>query len=189
MAVHLPELLSVDPLIAEANRRMRRRRAAIVGALAVAAVAAGIAVALRSRAGAEDAGSASSWSSLPILRGADAFVTLVAIDRRADVAEFRVSCGVLTKYANQAGLVPARKLALARVQPGLYRVPLRGGTLYVSSYAETPSGLVPSHANPVTLNAWERSAPIGWAASLYGGSAGPFLSDGPATDICHGVLG
>jgi hypothetical protein len=123
------------------------------------------------------------------LRGADAFVTLVAIDRRRGVAEFRVKCGVFTAYANRDGIVPAQELAFARVHPGLYQVPLRGGYFNLAGQSATPSGLVPSSANPVTLKTWERDAPIGWKASLYAGSAGPMLSSGPATDICHGVLG
>jgi hypothetical protein len=176
--------LEVDPLIAEAKQRTRRRRTAIAVALTVAAVAAGIRVAHRPTPSLPP-----SRSSVPTLRGVDAFVTLVAIDRRTDVAEFRVKCGVFTAYASRSGDIPRGKLAQARVQPGLYRVPLRGGYFNLAGQSATPSGLVPSSANPVTLKAWERDAPIGWKASLYAGSAGPMLSSGPATDICHGVLG
>ena len=186
----LPQVpTSIDPLIAEANRRMRRRQAAIAAALTITALAVGVTIALRSPPSPHEAGLAPNWSSLPTLRGAAAFVALVAIDRRSDVAEFRVSCGVFTKYSDREGFIPKRKLALARVHPGLYRVALRGGTFNVSSYAETASGAIPSHANEVTLKAWERGVHIGWAASLWVGSAGPNLSDGPSTDICHGVLG
>jgi hypothetical protein len=160
----------------------------MAGALVAAALAAGIAIALRSPTGARDVDSA-PWSNLPTLRGADAFVTLVAIDKRADVAEFRVRCGVFTKYANQDGEVPAGKLAAARVQPGLYRVPLRGGTFDRATFMQTPSGPVPTNPNYLTLTTWERWTHSGWKASLRSGSTGPFLSDGATTDICHGVLG
>jgi len=191
MAVRVPELPTlVDLLIAEANRRTRRRRAVLAAVLAVAVLATGAMVMLRSPAGVKDAGSALGWSTLPTLHGAAAFVTLVAVDRTTDMAEFRVRCGVFVRFASPStGTIPPRKLARAEVRPGLYRASLRGGSFWVSVYADTPTGALPSSGNQVTLAAWERDAPIGSGWQFRTGAAGPYVGNGPTTDMCHGVLG
>jgi hypothetical protein len=117
---------------------------------------------------------------LPFALGA-----LVAVNRQTDVAEFRISCGWYAKPGGPSdprALVPSHKL-----QPGLFRVSLRGGTFNIEAYSVGPASGV---ANTVTLKAWERMARTGRTDSLYvpSGSAGPSLSDGSTTDICLGVL-
>ena len=130
-------------------------------------------------------GSPSFQRSVPTLRGAVAVGRLVAVNSRTNVAEFRISCGWLAQPGASSGsraLIPTRKL-----HPGLFRVFLRRATFNVETY---PAGPASGIANAVTLKAWERTVRVGWTGSLYvpSGAAGPFLSNGPTTDICHGVL-
>jgi hypothetical protein len=129
-------------------------------------------------------------STVPTLRGAVALGTLVALDPTADVAEFRIRCGWYArrgKPREQLATVPLRKL-----RPGLWRVFLHGFSFNSETY---PNGPASGIANPTSLNVWERYvARSGWRGTLFlasgwNGPFFPYLSDGPATDICRGVLG
>jgi hypothetical protein len=119
-------------------------------------------------------------SDLPRLRSAVALGTLVALDGQRSVAEFRISCGW---HATKGGR------ATSKLRPGLFRVPLRGFGFNVETY---PAGPASGVANEVSLSTWERWASrSGWTGQLYvyPGLTRPWLTDGPTTDICHGVLG
>jgi hypothetical protein len=126
-------------------------------------------------------------SAVPALRGAVALGTLVALDPKTDVAEFRIRCGWYARRGKpneQLATVPQRKL-----RPGLWKVALRGFAFNVETY---PNGPASGIANPISLHAWERRvARFGWTGSLWiaSGWSSPVLSDGPTTDICRGVLG
>ena len=126
-------------------------------------------------------------STVPALGGAVALGTLVALDPKADVAEFRIRCGWYArrgKPTDPQATMPQRKL-----RPGLWKVALRGFAFNVETY---PNGPASGIANPTPLNAWERRvARFGWTGSLWlaSGWSKPFLSDGPTTDICGGILG
>ncbi len=98
----------------------------------------------------------------------------MAIDPKADVAEFRIRCGWYLK--------PKRK-----VRPGLWKVGLRGLSFEWESYPAGPASGI-SHAE--TLTAWERSAELhGWSGTLFLSGRKSFLTNGPTTDICAGTLG
>ena len=125
--------------------------------------------------------------TIPALHGAVALGTLVALDPKSHVAEFRIRCGwyaVRGKPTDPQATMPKRKL-----RPGLWKVALRGFAFNIETYTNLPtSGM----AHAATLKAWERHvARSGWKGSLFlaAGWNKPFLSDGPTTDICHGVLG
>jgi hypothetical protein len=126
-------------------------------------------------------------SAVPALHGAVALGTLVALDPKADVAEFRLRCGWYAARGKPTDLratIPKHKL-----RPGLWKVALRRFSFNTETY---PNGPASGIANATTLNAWERYASrFGWHGTLFlpSGWATPFLSDGPTTDICRGVLG
>jgi hypothetical protein len=129
-------------------------------------------------------------STVPTLRGAVALGTLVALDSKADVAEFRIRCGWYArrgKPSEQLATVPLRK-----IRPGLWKVFLRGLSFNMESY---PNGPASGIAHTTSLNVWERyAARFGWRGTVFlaTGWSGPFvpyLSAGPTTDICRGVLG
>jgi hypothetical protein len=126
-------------------------------------------------------------TTVPALHNAVALGTLVALDPKSDVAEFRIRCGWYAargKPSDPEATMPKRKL-----HPGLWRVALRGFAFNIETY---PNGPASGIAHAATLNTWERyTARTGWTGTLFlpGGWAKPFLSDGPTTDICHGVLG
>jgi hypothetical protein len=126
-------------------------------------------------------------STVPTLRGAVALGTLVALDSKVDVAEFRIRCGWYSrrgKASEQLASVP-----LHRLRPGLWKVFLRGFSFNMETY---PNGPASGIANPTSLNVWERYvARFGWSGTLFlpSGWNEPFLSNGPTTDICRGVLG
>ena len=109
------------------------------------------------------------------LSNAVALGTFVSLDRRRAVATFRISCGWHTRGWH----------ATTRVRPGLYTVSLRGGLFNVSDPYDA--------ADEIKLSSWERRySHSRWGpASIRVGSerSGPYLSTGPTTDICHGVLG
>ena len=126
-------------------------------------------------------------SSVPALRAAVALGTLVALDPKSDVAEFRIRCGWYAargKPTDPQATMPKRKL-----QPGLWKVSLRGFAFIVETY---PNGPASGIAHATNLKTWERYvARAGWSGTLFlpSGWSKPFLSDGPTTDICHGILG
>lgn len=111
---------------------------------------------------------------VPTLRDVVALGTLVAIDPGAKLAEFRVKCGWYLK--------PKRKVRL-----GIWKVALRGLTFEWESYHNgSASGI--SHTE--SLRSWERVAERkGWSGTLYLSPSKGFLTDGPTTDICAGLLG
>lgn len=125
--------------------------------------------------------------SVPTLRNVVALGTLVALDPRSDVAEFRIRCGWYAargKPTDSQATMPKRKL-----RAGLWKVALRGFSFNAETY---PNGPASGIAHEATLKAWERrAARLGWVGTLFlpAGWNNPFLSDGPTTDICHGVLG
>jgi hypothetical protein len=111
---------------------------------------------------------------LPTLRGAVALATVVAIDPKTDVAEFRIKCGWYLK--------PKHKVRI-----GHWKVALRGLSFEFETYPNGPSSGI---NHPESLKHWVRSAKaFGWSGTLYLSRHDPFLSDGPTTDICAGVLG
>ena len=125
--------------------------------------------------------------SVPALRNAVALGTLVALDPKSDVAEFRIRCGWYAargKPADPLATIPKRKL-----HPGLWKVALRGFAFNTETY---PNGPASGIAHAASLEAWERyTTRFGWTGTVYlpFGWNKPFLSDGPTTDICRGVLG
>jgi len=163
--------LGIDPLIAEAKQRARRRRmlALAAAAIAVTAFAATLTSTLRS------SGPTVTSAGPAQLHNAVALGTLVAFDRRTATAVFRIACGWHFK----------RYRATTQLRPGLYRISLRGGLFNVSDLYDA--------ADEIKLPSWER----GYSRSRWGpasirvgsGRSGPYLSTGPTTDICHGVLG
>jgi hypothetical protein len=119
-------------------------------------------------------------ASLPTLRNAVVLATVIAIDPKADVAEFRIKCGWYLK--------PKRKVRI-----GHWRVALRGLSFEFETY---PNGPISGINHTESLKQWERSVrAFGWSGTLYLSthlrSVAPdgFLTDGPTTDICAGVLG
>jgi hypothetical protein len=71
-------------------------------------------------------------SSVPTLRGAVVSGTLVALDRRADVAEFRIRCGwyaVRGKPDDPQATMPTHK-----VRPGFWKVAVSGFNFTVERY-------------------------------------------------------
>ena len=120
------------------------------------------------------------------LKGAVAFATLVAVDPKSKLAEFRISCGW---YALPA---PASSrtawLVKGKVRPGLWNVSLRGFSFDFETYPNGPASGI-NHTESLTQ--WQRSAEaLGWSGHVRvalrnNGEIG----DGPTTDICHGVLG
>ena len=124
--------------------------------------------------------------TVPTLRGAVALGTLVALDPKSDVAEFRVRCGWYArrgKRTDPEATVPTRKL-----HAGLWKIALRGFGFDFETY---PNGPASGINHTITLNTWERYvARTGWTGTLFLASGWkPFLSDAPRTDICGGVLG
>ncbi|MDE3190304.1 MAG: hypothetical protein KGL94_05730 [Acidobacteriota bacterium] len=113
-------------------------------------------------------------ANVPTLRGAAALATLVALDPKSGEAEFRVGCGWYYK--------PKR-----RVRLGLWKVPLRGASFNLESY---PNGPASGIAHSVSITTWERQVLLhGWSGTLWFGPGRPYISNGPTTDICGGVLG
>jgi hypothetical protein len=169
--------LGIDPLIAEARRRARRRQGSLVAVLAATlAVAATLSSTFRpSRSAAISARPAG-------LNNAVALGTLVSLDRSTAVATFRISCGWHVSKGWRA---------TTKLRPGLYTVSVRGG-LFNNEIVDASGPPGNGVANEVNLSTWERYvARPGWTASLHLGSPSgkPYLSDGPTTDICNGVLG
>jgi hypothetical protein len=126
-------------------------------------------------------------STVPTLRGVVALGTLVALDPKTDVAEFRIRCGW---YARRGKPTDSEAtIALHKLRPGLWKVDLRRLGFNAETY---PNGPASGVAHDTALNTWERySVRAGWAGTLFLPSrwSNPFLSDGPTTDICHGILG
>lgn len=113
-------------------------------------------------------------TTIPILRDAAALGKAVALDPQAAVAEFRIACGWYVK--------PKR-----RVRRGLWTVKLRGVSFQWETY---PAGPASGISHSVSLETWERRAELhGWTGTLRLASPKPYLSNGPTTDICGGVLG
>src|SRR5437870_10101307 len=119
MSATVPALpLGVDPLIAEAKQRARRRRilALAVATIAVTAFAATLTSTFR------PSGPTATAAGPAQLHNAVALGTLVAFDRRTATAVFRIACGWHFK----------RYRATTQLRPGLYRISLRGGLFNVS---------------------------------------------------------
>jgi hypothetical protein len=169
-----PLSLGVDPLTAEAKRRIRRRRMLLAATVVIVAA---VAVTLTVRSW--TSGSMSAPVRPVFLHHAVTRGTLVAVNRETDVAEFRISCGW---YISKGGS------ATAKVRPGIYSVSLRGAYINVEAGVD-PAVPGSGAANHVSLASWERWTRPGWKAWLSSGSTKSYLSDGPSTDICHGVIG
>jgi hypothetical protein len=111
---------------------------------------------------------------MPTLRDAAVLGKVVAIDPKADVAEFRIKCGWYYK--------PKR-----RVRIGLWKVELRGVGFAWETYPNGPASGI-SHA--ISLKTWERQTKLhGWTGTLRLITGNRSISNGPTTDICGGVLG
>jgi hypothetical protein len=126
-------------------------------------------------------------SNVRALHGAVAMGTLVALDLKSDVAEFRIRCGWYAARGKPAD--PQPTIPIRRLKPGLWKVALHGFGFNIETY---PNGPASGIAHDATLKAWERySGRNGWTGTLFlaSGWNKPLLSDGPTTDICHGVLG
>ena len=114
-------------------------------------------------------------ADVPALSGAAVRATLAALTPDGEEAEFRVGCGW---YYH-----PKR-----RVKLGLWRVSLRGVAFTFETYPNGPASGI-NHTE--SRKTWEVQAFIhGWSGTLYfPPGEQPFLTDGPTTDICGGVLG
>ena len=113
-------------------------------------------------------------ADLPTLRNAAARGMLIAIDPRARLGEFRIKCGWY--------LHPKR-----RTRSGLWKVPLTGLTFEWESYPNGPASGI-SHTE--SFASWrQRAEQHGWSGTLFLSKNNGFLTDGPTTDICAGVLG
>jgi hypothetical protein len=108
-------------------------------------------------------------SSIPTLTGAAALGTLVSVDSKHTFAEFRISCGWY--------YTPRRK-----VRPGLWKVGLRNLKLGLVD----PVGAERTFPFAVW---WRVSEQNGWSGTLKLSDGTSFISDGPTTDICAGILG
>jgi hypothetical protein len=125
-----------------ASRRLRL--VALIGLVAVA-VAATLTFAF---SGGSNSVSTSLPPGLPVLHLADANGTLVALDRRRQVAVFRISCG---------WHVTPITYAKTKLEPGLYRVSLHNVAFNVGSLANWErivlrsgwSGLIQLEPDPV----------------------------------------
>jgi hypothetical protein len=119
------------------------------------------------------------------LTGAVALATLVAVDPKSKLAQFRISCGW---YAAKAPPSSADAwLARGKVRPGLWNVKLGRVSFNWETYAAGPASGV---AHTVSLKMWEQGVKLqGWSGTLWLASRNPFISNGPTTDICRGVLG
>jgi hypothetical protein len=116
-------------------------------------------------------------STVPTLRGAVAVGTLVALDPKADVAEFRIRCGWYARRGKPTE--PEATVAQRKLHPGLWKVGLRGLGFNAETY---PSGPASGIAHNVALHTWERSSVrAGWTGTVFlaSGWNKPFLSDGP----------
>jgi hypothetical protein len=113
-------------------------------------------------------------SSIPTLRNAVALGKLVLIDSASGVAAFRVKCGWYVK--------PKRK-----VVAGLWKVTFRGVEFGWETY---PNGPASGISHTVSRATWQQLAQRdGWSGTLYLAGRTRFISNGPTTDICAGVLG
>jgi len=151
----------------------------VVTTLAVLVVIAGVAAATpRVRVGPID-------PARRTLKGAIALATLVAVDPRSKLAEFRISCGW---YAAPGPASSTRAwLAKGKLRPGLWNVNLRGVSFGWETY---PNGPASGIWHPVSLRTWERQAELhGWSGHLWFATRNGEISNGPTTDICGGVLG
>jgi hypothetical protein len=111
---------------------------------------------------------------VPALQNAAALGVLVRLDAARGFAEFRISCGWY--YS------PKKK-----VRAGLWKVDLRHLTFGEESNPANPGA---GHVNTVSRKSWEHwSALRGWSGTLRLREPGGFLSNGPTTDICAGILG
>jgi hypothetical protein len=117
-------------------------------------------------------------STVPTLVRAGARGTLLAIDLKSGIAEFRISCG---------RFIPSK----ARIRPGLWKVNLRGATF---GWAVGQNGQGGGHVEDLNLRQWERTVRrLGWSGTLYVRTANAphsvWLTNGGATDVCAGVFG
>ena len=113
-------------------------------------------------------------ANLPTLRNAVALGTLIALDPHAHAAEFRVTCGWFFHPKHRA-------------RPGLWKVDLGGLAFEWESYPDGPASEI-NHTE--SFASWRRRAEqSGWSGTLYLSRSNGFLTDGPTTDICAGVLG
>jgi hypothetical protein len=107
--------------------------------------------------------------------------TLVSLNRWTGVAELRISCGWHVRGQHTT----------TEVQPGLYRVPLRGGMINDESGVD-PNVPGSGVANEMSFSRWVGGWRRGWDPrgrkvwlTVHGKS---YLSDGPSWDICGGAL-
>jgi hypothetical protein len=106
------------------------------------------------------------------LSGALAFGTLMALDPATGIGDFFLSCGWDLKSKKQ-------------FDDEFREVDLRRGTFGVET---DPSDLARGAVLSVKWSTWEpATVKNGWSGLLYLGSRKPFLTDGPGTDVCHGI--
>jgi len=115
-------------------------------------------------------------SIIPTLQNAAALGTLVRIDPKRALAEFRISCG--WHYSPRA-----------KVHLGLWKVHLAHLTFGWESNSANPAS--PSATvTSISLRDWEhRAEQRGWSGTLRLTRQAGDVSNGPTTDICAGVLG
>jgi hypothetical protein len=113
-------------------------------------------------------------SKVPTLWSAAAIGTLIRIDPSSHFAEFHVSCGRYVPTMRQVG-------------PGFWKVNLRRATF---GWETSPTNMSEGSVQSVSLIRWATWArQEGWKGSLRLYGRGAWLSNGPTTDICAGVLG
>ena len=115
-----------------------------------------------------------------MLRNAAALGTLLRIDPVRRLAEFRIRCAW--------HFAPKKK-----IRPGIWQVSLTGLSFEFETY---PNGPASGISHDEALGRWERDAmQFGWVGTIYLTKIphpmprNGYLTDGPATDICGGILG
>ncbi len=99
--------------------------------------------------------------------------SLIALDPRSKIGEFRITCGW-------------DSLTRRKIRPGVWRMDLRGTSLELTS---EPNNLAGGYVQTVSYAKWKAYVvEFGWTGIIERNRQS-FLTDGPGTDVCNGVMG